>query len=536
MASISTSRLATCVVAATLVSAAATTLPTEALADDGPASVPATPVGAPSLDTGAVLAGEASAAVEGAIGDTLDAVAQATEQTAPAEATPADAATPAMPAETAMPTVPAAEPAPVQAPVEPDTTPVSPDTATGIAPAAPTTTTTTEAPATATAVQSSPTNVNVSVRIGSPGDNGPVTQVNVTAASTSAAAVGSGASAAAATAPVAAAAPKSTTSNAPTGSQPAAETPASAQDDPDTWTWQWNCLSKPDLSVISPAGSTTGYVPSNWTWIWNCGNNPTQYQDAATSQYQPSNVNISIRISSPGNDGPVSQANVAVAAAVGSIVAAQGPIGPVVAIPVPAPVSPVSNLVSDVIPGMTSLPQLAEQLGPIWLGEDSGVRSVVELVDDTVELPFGLAPLFRGTASGTGEGPTVFFDAGGLSVPVIGRLAPIGTLDTAPGSYTAVGGVASTAGRSAESGEPDSRAARKPAPRWHAPLPQPIPSGAPTGASFAPATGGGSSGGGIPIFLVLPFLAAMLDLARRVTLDRAALPSGYRSRMPDDPG
>jgi len=28
----------------------------------------------------------------------------------------------------------------------------------------------------------------------------------------------------------------------------------------------------------------------------------------------------------------------------------------------------------------------------------------------------------------------------------------------------------------------------------------------------------------------------MLDLARRVTLDRAALPSGYRSRMPDDPG
>ncbi len=64
MAPITTARLATCVVAATLVSAAAATLPTEALADDGPVSVPAAPLTAPSLDTGAVLAGEASAAVE----------------------------------------------------------------------------------------------------------------------------------------------------------------------------------------------------------------------------------------------------------------------------------------------------------------------------------------------------------------------------------------------------------------------------------------------------------------------------------------
>ena len=79
MAPITTARLATCVVAATLVSAAAATLPTEALADDGPVSVPSAPVTAPSLDTGAVLAGEASAAVEGAIGDALGEPTQATE-------------------------------------------------------------------------------------------------------------------------------------------------------------------------------------------------------------------------------------------------------------------------------------------------------------------------------------------------------------------------------------------------------------------------------------------------------------------------
>jgi len=28
----------------------------------------------------------------------------------------------------------------------------------------------------------------------------------------------------------------------------------------------------------------------------------------------------------------------------------------------------------------------------------------------------------------------------------------------------------------------------------------------------------------------------MLDLARRVTLDRVALPSGHRSRVPENPG
>ena len=65
-------------------------------------------------------------------------------------------------------------------------------------------------------------------------------------------------------------------------------------------TWQWNCLSNPDLSVIPLAGSTTGSVPKNWTWIWNCGRIRLQYQNATAAQYQPSNANIAICISSPG--------------------------------------------------------------------------------------------------------------------------------------------------------------------------------------------------------------------------------------------
>jgi hypothetical protein len=524
MAPITTARLTTCVVAATFVSAAAATLPTEALADDGSASVPSVPVTAPTLDTGAVLAGEASAAVEDAIGDAVGEAMPATEQTVPA-----DAASTAAPSATApVETVPVAETAPAQAPSAPDTTPVSTDTASGIAATA-----TTTAPAAATAVQASPTNVNVSVRIGSPGDNGPVTQVNVAAAVTSAAsATGDGASAA----PASTAAAPSTTSGAHAStpaSQPTAASPSTAQDDPETWTWQWNCLSKPDLSVIPTAGSTTGSLPKNWTWIWNCGENPAQYQDATAAQYQPSNVNIAIRISSSGNDGPVSQSNLAVAVHVGLPPVAI-PAGPGVVVPTPVSVSDVAS--DAVIPGMTSLPALVAPLESVWLGGDVSVRSIVEVLDDGVDLPYVLPPLLGTGTFQLVERPGPFPGLRGLDAPVIGRLAPVGAFGLETLSEVDAGSP-SADGRSAVSGASATRAKEKSAPRWRAPLPGPVPAQVTSGASFAPATGGSSSGGGgIPIFLALPFLAAMLDLARRVTLDRVSLPSGHRSRVPEDPG
>jgi len=118
---------------------------------------------------------------------------------------------------------------------------------------------------------------------------------------------------------------------------------------------------------------------------------------------------------------------------------------------------------------------------------------------------------------------------------VIGRLAPVGAFGEE--TLSDVDAEARSADEhSTASGVSASRATKKPAPRWRAPLPSPVPAQVTSGASFAPATGGSSSGGGIPVFLALPFLAAMLDLARRVTLDRVSLPSGHRSRVPEDPG
>ena len=87
---------------------------------------------------------------------------------------------------------------------------------------------------------------------------------------------------------------------------------------------------------------------------------------------------------------------------------------------------------------------------------------------------------------------------------------------------------------------PDPAPAAKPAPSWKPSAdangpPERRPT-APTGASASAAGAGGSAGGGLPIFLALPFLVAVLDLARRVALERVTWPSGHRARMPDTPG
>jgi hypothetical protein len=59
-----------------------------------------------------------------------------------------------------------------------------------------------------------------------------------------------------------------------------------------------------------------------------------------------------------------------------------------------------------------------------------------------------------------------------------------------------------------------------------------------SGVSAAAASGGsgGSSGSGLPLLLTLPFVAALLDLARRVALEHATWPPGHRRRVPDRPG
>jgi hypothetical protein len=171
--------------------------------------------------------------------------------------------------------------------------------------------------------QVQPVNVNISVRVDSPGDNGAVAQINAALAQ-----------------PLPVAAPSDVRYQAPdqqyhdplttTAAVPAPPTPANpapAADAPTppvdswNWTWTWSCGDVISPTIVLPSD----YLQQNWNWNWNwnCGGNtnanansgsqaPPQYQPVA-SQYQPINVNVSIRIASPGNDGPVTQTNLALA-------------------------------------------------------------------------------------------------------------------------------------------------------------------------------------------------------------------------------
>jgi len=70
----------------------------------------------------------------------------------------------------------------------------------------------------------------------------------------------------------------------------------------------------------------------------------------------------------------------------------------------------------------------------------------------------------------------------------------------------------------------------------HEPFRAPVISVSGVSAGAASGGTGGSSGSGLPLLLALPFVAGLLDLARRVALEHATWPSGHRRRVPDRPG
>jgi hypothetical protein len=170
--------------------------------------------------------------------------------------------------------------------------------------------------------QVQPVNVNISVRFDSPGDNGAVTQIN-----------------AALSQPMPVAAPPEVRYQAPdpqyhdpsaaNGAAAAPAAPADPAPAPDspltpadswdwTWTWSWGTRSHRRLCSLglSPADLELELeLELRRKRKRKCKYRiaiSSQYQPV-TSQYQPINVNISIRIASPGNDGAVTQTNLALA-------------------------------------------------------------------------------------------------------------------------------------------------------------------------------------------------------------------------------
>lgn len=215
-------------------------------------------------------------------------------------------------------------------------------------------------PAPPTVEQTSSTNVNVSIRVDSPGDDGAVVQENATAA----------------TGP-------QYQPDAPQYQEPTTTTrvpePESTPDPvttPETvpgtgewnWTWRWNCGdSIPEL----PATSDVALRNWVWNWEWKCAepdetktdmtNGKTSQYQPVTTQYRPININVSIRINSSGNNGPVVQTNVAVVATsptqMGVVsVVQQAQAATMEAVPAPTPVEAAS--VEDSAAIDATLPEL----------------------------------------------------------------------------------------------------------------------------------------------------------------------------------
>ncbi len=465
--------------------------------------------------------------------DALAAAAVTEEPQAPV-APPIDTPAPDQPppAPQAVTEAPAPTEAPIETPTAVSTEPVEQATTPVTASDAPAATEAVSpepapAPAPATATQLQPGNVNVSIRIDSPGDNGAVEQVNAAAV-----AVG---------APPPAAAPEQYQPEAvqyqpsQTPPQPSAAPPASPAAAAPTsgWNWTWTCGGT--VTEVLPAGGSSTHLPENWTWNWNwnCGDDGTaagnsnpesigQYHPGVT-QYQPINLNISIRINSPGNDGSVTQTNVAF------VVIAP----PVVTVPtLPLPVSTLPSPGSDdwAAAAGTAVAAPVLELAGVELSVFAEAADAAQWIFRGSSAPFGVDD----AAARRAERDSVVVQ------PARERESDASAARTAPRyltSTSALGLRAVAVVRAQKSVRPD-RPARSKTPRKPSRRPAP-PMRAPVLASgFAGASPGGTDGGGWPLLalLLVPFSLALVDSTRRMGRDAALPAAAELSTRRDRPG
>lgn len=431
---------------------------------------------------------------------------------------PAAAATadPASPAPSVPPpiTAPAPEPAP-PVPAEPAT--VAPAVAEPEAQ---------EPDSVPVASQLQPVNVNVSVRIDSPGDNGAVTQENAAAVEVAPPPPSTGGEQyqpappqyqppqTATEAPAAAPTPVA----APTAPVAAPTAPAVASTEPG-WSWTWSCGDT--VTHVLPPDVAGEILPANWSWNWNwnCGDDETasgnndvqsggQYHPGS-KQYRPVNINVSIRIGSPGNDGSVTQTNVAIVVSPPALA-----ISP---LPLPLLASATDQRApSAATPGATALTEL--------VSEAFGVE-VMLAVEEAETGDW----IFRGLTGPHGVDPDFFEQSAPAARSPLAPASSASALDGPAGTYvppkTSAWTVRAVAVTHAQASVRPDRPARAPSPRKPSRRPLP-PMRAPVLASgFAGAAPGGTDGGGWPLLalLLVPFSLALVDSARR-TVRVATLP------------
>jgi hypothetical protein len=245
-----------------------------------------------------------------------------------------------------------------------------------------------------------------------------------------------------------------------------------------------------------------------------------QYQDDPV-QYRPINISVSIRISSPGNDGPVVQTNLV---HVQASVAVEGDAAGQLPVPLDATVVPF-----DATVGLASADGDVAGQEPV-AGEtesvvDAFVAADIQRSTPTTQDPMVLDSPFPLSAGSVSRG----LDAISRLAWGGGRQPPVAWFTTT-GSPGASDETARTAGaRSAR--RRHSRAAAPPAPPAHPWIPVAF-SAAPASAS----SGGSGGGGGLAIALSLPFVLALLYSGFRRLRTSVSVPSAHISRKPERPG
>jgi len=361
------------------------------------------------------------------------------------------------------------------------------------------------APATPVAVQQAPVNVSVSIRVESPGNSGNVTQVNGIVVD----APGGGAPGPATTG---ARSPDGTDIAGDTGDQSRDLTTDTTSDSPcDLGT---GCCSLVVLNAICIATDATDISFADISALINgivgdaFGNsNSTPQIPSAVVQLGPVNLNISIRIQSPGDDGAVLQTNIVQVRTVISpvLVTVSSPVEPMRAEqPIAAPEeAPVATASSEPVLAPSAAAPVA-MMPPVAPAQRL----------PAVRIPIAVAPISL---------PSIVISAV-LQLQRPQRLAWMGpAVPEAP--------VISSAARSEDGHGRNPGKAPSPAPAPPPPAPLLL------AASVAPAPpGGGGGGGGLPLALAIPFAVGLIDVGYRRLRASRRVPSEVGGQRPERPG
>jgi hypothetical protein len=171
------------------------------------------------------------------------------------------------------------------------------------------------------------------------------------------------------------------------------------------WNWNWNCATPP---AAPPNPGTINNATGTWTWNWNHNCEPPQgagqYQGVPT-QYQPQNLNVSIRVASPGDNGPVTQTIAAITQTTATTVnTITQTVAQTLAASTPAPI-PTIPLATVPVATAPRPPPVARAVGALIttiFGAASALPASVALPLSVVVLPTVVVPL---PTSLTGFGP-----------------------------------------------------------------------------------------------------------------------------------